>query len=195
MRPKLYLASVSPRRRALLKAARVRFAVLKPRYRETFPRAARPAALVRMHALGKALSAARQVRDGFVLGADTVVFHRNKIIGKPRSMKEASRVLRSLQGVWHRVYTGVALVEIRSGLVLSKKVFVEKTDVKLKKMTKDRSAAYLKKIGPLDKAGAYAIQSRRADIVESVRGSVSNAAGLPMEALKRRCPVLRVMLD
>lgn len=96
-------------------------------------------------------------------------------------MKKARLVLEKLQGRWHFVYTGVALLKMASGRIAKKTVFFEKTKVCLQKLTPGGIKNYFKKVTPLDKAGGYAIQSRRCGIVQEVRGSYSNAIGLPIE--------------
>ena len=210
----IYLASSSPRRRALLKKAGIRFKVFCPTYEETNDARVSVRMLVKRHALGKAISASSRIRDGLVLGADTVVVRHGSLSGKPRNMQHAERMLQNLQGKWHTVLTGVALLKIRAGKVVKKTVFVESTAVKLKKLSAEQRKRYLKRIGPLDKAGAYAIQSKAIDIVpppvrsgrkatgrscgrtgggivERVRGSLANAMGLPMEKLKKKLGMLR----
>ena len=179
----LYLASSSPRRREVLKSLGVNFRVRRPDYHERNHRHEVPSKIVQRHALGKATSVAKKLSFGTVLGADTLVFHHKKIIGKPRNLKEARKILSALQGRWHVVYTGVALLDVSSGVTKRKRVFFEKTSVRLKKMSQEEILSYFKKINPLDKAGAYAIQDRRGSIVEEIKGSFSNAVGLPVEKL------------
>ncbi len=148
--------------------------------------------VVKKHALAKAISVAKKVSRGIVIGADTVVYFRGKIIGKPKNLKEAVGILGALAGRWHLVYTGVALLKISGDAVRKRIVFHEKTRVHLKRMNRKALRGYFKKIHPLDKAGAYAIQSKRAGheagrplagIVQEIRGSYSNAMGLPVEKL------------
>ncbi len=181
----IYLASTSPRRKRLLKSARLVFKCVKPDYVEGGGLRGSPASVAKRHALGKALSAATRLSDGWVLGADTLVYHGGKILGKPANAGHALKMLGLLQGRWHTVYTGVALIKLKEGRAVVTRVFIETTRVKLKKMSAPEIAAYFKKINPLDKAGAYAIQSRHPNIVEKTRGSLSNAIGLPMEKLKK----------
>lgn len=180
----IYLCSTSPRRRALLKEKGISFRLLKPRYEET-PIRTRPIARgVRRHALGKALSAVSLVRNGIILGADTVVVSQGKAIGKPRDMKHAVKLLLGLQGRRHEVITAVALIKVKNGKVTSRAIFAVRSGVRIKRMDRAEIAAYFKKMNPLDKAGAYAVQSKRAPvIVEAISGSVSNVVGLPMEKL------------
>ncbi len=186
----IYLASSSPRRRALLKEAKIRFAILRPTYRETDGRDRLPMQLTKRHAEAKARSSALKVRNGIVLSADTVVYFKKKILGKPKNRAHAFQMLGALSGHWHEVITAVALLKIRDGRIIKKIIFSEKSHVLLKKMDKSAIKRYFKKIHPLDKAGAYALQSKDVSIVERVRGSRSNVVGLPMEKLKMRLDVL-----
>lgn len=142
-----------------------------------------PSKLTRMHAMGKAKSLVSEIQDGVILAADTVVWRSGKVLGKPGTMREAASMLRFLSGNWHRVVTGVALLRVRAGRVAGKKVFTVTSRVHIKPMTDAQIKSYFKKVHPLDKAGAYAIQSPRISIVDRVVGSASNVAGLPMEAL------------
>ena len=180
----LFLASSSPRRAKLLREAGVRFKVLRSPYHERDSAHPKPAGLVKKHALGKALAASKKIADGRLLAADTTVYFRGKIIGKPKNKQDAFRTLSRLQGRWHAVYTGVALLEMKAGRPLRTRVFVEKTRVKIQKMDAGLIRRYLRRIDPMDKAGSYAIQVKKGGIVEAVRGSFSNAVGLPMERLR-----------
>ena len=179
----LYLASLSLRRTRLLKEAGIRHRILKAAYKETHRRGMGPAAVARKHALGKAAAALKKIGNGRILAADTLVYSGGKIIGKPRNMREAEKILFSLQGRWHKVYTAVALLDAEKGKVKKKVLFHETTLVRLKKMTVFDIRRYFRRVDPLDKAGAYAIQVTKGSIVEKVRGSFSNAVGLPMENL------------
>lgn len=183
--PLIYLASTSPRRKALLKKAGVSFRVLKPDYEEERLKAP-PSKIVQIHAVRKAESCAGKVKNGTLLAADTMVSLDGKIFGKPADLKEARLILGNLQGKEHFVYTGVAIFEILEGRVVQRTVFFEKTGVRLKRLTAKGIENYFKRVDPLDKAGAYAIQSRRGGIVQAVRGPFSNAVGLPIEKVLKR---------
>ncbi len=184
----IYLASTSPRRRFLLKKAGISFRILKPRYQEDDRLKAPPSEIVRIHAIEKAKSCVDQAKDGILLAADTIVYLDGEVIGKPENMKHARQILLKLQGRWHAVFTGVSIFKIKSGRIAKKTVFVEKTKVRLKTLTPKGIENYFKKINPLDKAGAYAIQSPHGGIVMDVKGHFSNAIGLPVETvLKKLC--------
>ena len=179
----LYLASASPRRARLLKEASIRFKVLISGYHERGGSRTGPARLVKKHAMGKALAASAKVREGNVLAADTVVYFRGKIIGKPARPAQAVSTLLSLQGRWHTVYTGVAFLRLKAGRIVQKNLFFEKTKVLLGALDEKGVRAYFRRVNPMDKAGSYAIQSGHGGLVKDVRGSFSNAVGLPMERL------------
>ena len=181
----IYLASTSPRRKKILKDLGIRFKILSSDYHEKSIPGLGPARLVRAHALGKALSAARLITDGKIISADTIVYFRKKIIGKPKNKKDAFRILSMLQGRWHEVYTGVVLLQVEAKKIKQRTVIVEKTKIRLRALSPKEIDAYFKKINPLDKAGAYAIQSKRENIVLEIKGSFSNAIGLPLERVRR----------
>ena len=182
----LYLASLSPRRTRLLREAGIRHRILKADYIETHPRGMAPAAVARKNAWGKAVAASKKIANGRILAADTLVYSEGKIIGKPRNRRAAEKTLLSLQGRWHTVYTAVAVLDVEHGRAKKKVLFHERTKVRLKAMTLPEIRRYFRREDPMDKAGAYAIQSKKGTIVEKVRGSFTNAVGLPMENLYAR---------
>ena len=95
-------------------------------------------------------------------------------------------MLESLQGRRQAVYTGVAIFKIRGGRIVKRNVFFDKTEVRLKTLSRKGIQNYFKKVNPLDKAGAYSLQSRRRGLVQSIKGSFSNAVGLPVEKILKK---------
>ncbi len=182
----IYLASTSPRRKELLKQKRIQFKIIEPDYHESNRQNLGPVQLVKKHAFEKGKSCVPQIKNGIILSADTIVYIDGRIVGKPRNLKNAFRILKELQNRWHRVYTGVAILEVHSGKITRKKIFSESTRVKLKSMSDEDIKRYFKKTNPMDKAGAYAIQSKRTNIIRDVKGSLTNAIGLPMETLLKK---------
>ena len=181
----IYLASTSPRRKKLLKEAGIAYKTLKPDYIEKNESHIPPAALVKKHALAKAASCISKISEGRILGSDTLVYCDDRIIGKPKDRQDAFEILSQLQGRWHTVYTGVAILDVQNGQIVGRNVFSEKTRVCLKPMDATAIKNYFKKINPMDKAGAYAIQTKQTNIIAEVKGSLSNAIGLPVEQLKK----------
>ncbi len=182
----IYLASTSPRRKALLRKAGIQFRVVQPDYDEFMTRKTPPSQVVQIHAVKKAESCRRKIKNGILLAADTLVYLKGEAIGKPRNMREARLILGKLQGRWHWVYTGVALLKLVSGRTLKKLVFFEKTKVRLKKLSPRQIKNYFLRVHPLDKAGAYAIQSAHGGIIQAVKGPLSNAVGLPVEKVREK---------
>jgi septum formation protein len=186
----IWLASTSPRRKVILRRLGVRFRTVIPAYEERNPGCRAPAALVRLHALEKASAVGRSVREGIVIGADTIVWFGGKTIGKPKNLAEARKTLAKLQGQWHVVYTGVALLNIHRRVVRRRHVYVEKTRVLIRSMSDKEIRRYFRRINPLDKAGSYAIQARFS-IVERIQGSLFNAMGLPAESLIKNLNIIK----
>lgn len=176
----LILASASPRRRDLLHERGVTFEVVPAHSEETVD--ATPEATVIGNARRKATAIAAQHPEALVLGVDTEVWFAGKVFGKPAGMDDALRMLRELNGRTHEVYSGVCLAWDAGA---REHTFVEITRVHFHQRTDDELRRYLARIGPLDKAGAYAAQDDRGEMIARVEGSYSNVIGLPMEALEK----------
>jgi septum formation protein len=187
----LILASRSPRRRALLRAAGIPFRVVRPRTEDDVRRKRRDRYpdLVRQAALAKAYDVARR-KPGIVLAADTIVVCAGKVLGKPADEAEARRMLRQLSGRTHHVYTGVALVELvlrseeasllRRVAGARRLVRYERTEVEFRRLSAADIDRYVATGEPMDKAGAYAIQGRGAALIGAIRGCYTNVIGLPL---------------
>jgi septum formation protein len=143
---------------------------------------ATPEATVIGNARRKAVAIAAQRPDALVLGVDTEVWFVGKIFGKPADMDDALRMLRELNGRTHEVYSGVCLAWDAG---VNERTFVEVTHVHFHQRTDDELRNYLARIGPLDKAGAYAAQDDQGEMIERVEGSYTNVIGLPMEELEQ----------
>ncbi len=181
MNAPIILASASPRRRELLEALGLRFEAIPSRAKEISDPHSHPKNLVRQNAKIKASNVARRFPDRWVLGVDTVVALGGRLFGKPASPQEAETMLAALQGRVHCVYTGLCLLH-RS--LAQRDVWHEKTQVGFRSLSLDQIRDYLKRIHPLDKAGAYAIQEGGERIVSWMKGSLSNVVGLPLESLE-----------
>jgi len=179
--PPLILASASPRRAELLKLLPVKFQVLPGHAPEVAPEHLTPLEVCQLNAHRKARAVAKQIPDDLVLAADTLVFLDNEILGKPRNLAEARRMLTRLQGRHHQVVTGVCLMHLRHH---RERVFAVSTDVLFHPLNDRQIRDYLALIQPLDKAGAYAIQERGELIISEISGSYSNVVGLPVEKLR-----------
>jgi septum formation protein len=184
--PPLILASASPRRVELLKQLKLDFQVVPSDASEMFDDQLSPLELCQLNAHRKARLVAKKYPDAMVLGADTLVFLKDEIMGKPADVAEARRMLGRLQGRTHQVVTGVSLIHLRA---LRERTFAVSTEVTFHPLTADQINLYLSKMNPLDKAGAYAIQEHGDTIVAEISGSFSNVVGLPLEMLKEEIRV------
>jgi septum formation protein len=182
-RPKLVLASASPRRLMLLDQAGIKPDALRPASLDESPRKGEmPRALVTRLARSKAEAARdqiandRDIADAYVLAADTIVTNNLKIFGKPQQVEEAVEYLSRLSGRSHRVLTAVCLItpqdKVRTKIV--------DTKVRFKYLTKAEIEAYVATREWRDKAGGYAIQGLAGSFVQKIKGSYTNVVGLPL---------------
>jgi septum formation protein len=179
--PLLILASASPRRAELLKLLKLDFRVVPSAADEAAHEHLSPLEICQFNAHRKARAVAKKIPDALVLGADTLVFLDNEILGKPRNLAEAEQMLSRLQGRHHQVVTGVSLIHLRGH---HERIFAVSTDVLFHPLDRAQIRNYLKKVHPLDKAGAYAIQESGEQIISEISGSYSNVVGLPVEKLR-----------
>jgi septum formation protein len=189
-RPRLILASASPRRRELLAELGVPFEVVVAEITEHEESTTDPRVMVAHNAALKAEWVAARHPDAVVLGADTTVFLDNHALNKPRDLTEARAMLQRLSGRTHTVFTGLALRRQADGLAIDEGVA---SDVTFKPLDDATIAAYLGHVHTLDKAGGYAIQEYSDLIVAGYRGSFTNIVGLPLETTKQlltRCGLL-----
>ncbi|GAC1446834.1 MAG: Maf family protein [Pyrinomonadaceae bacterium] len=173
----LILASASPRRAEILRAANWNFEVRAANIEETLRAGESASDYVERLARTKAEAIAVNLSNGIVIGADTTVVVDDEILGKPRDAEDARRMLRRLNNRWHEVLTGVALIDTRSRSV---QVAHERTRVKFGEISEGEIEWYVSTDEPMDKAGAYAIQGRGALFIEAIDGDYWNVVGLPL---------------
>ena len=171
----LVLASGSPRRREILEQIGVKFRVLVSGEEEK-PTAENPLDFPRENASQKALAVSKKDPSAVVLGFDTLVFLDGKPLGKPRDGKEALAMLQALNGRSHKVITGVAIAHGGKLLDASE----EETEVFFRNNSLQELEEYVNSRDPLDKAGAYGIQTCGARLIRSIRGCYYNVVGLPV---------------
>jgi septum formation protein len=183
---KIILASASPRRVELLASAGIDFVVFAGNVSEDILPGEGPLDHVLRLARDKALEVAARIDGRFFIGADTIVLCDGEIMGKPKDVADAERMLRKLSGVSHAVITGYAVYDkAKDGLLCD----TTTTRVYFKYLRDDEIRNYIASGCPFDKAGAYAIQGGAAHMVERIEGSYTNVVGLPLceviEALRR----------
>lgn len=175
---RVVLASASPRRRQLLDLVGIPHEVRPANIDENM----RPREAPRRHAerlaREKASAIAARDPDLITIGADTVVVVNRKVLGKPKDVADATRMLSMLSGREHTVITAVAVSrgkKLRSA--------VEEVRVRFRRLRDDEIEAYVATGEPMDKAGAYGIQGYGATIVERIEGDYFAVMGLPLVRL------------
>jgi len=174
----LVLASASPRRTWILSQLGIPHAVDPAHIDEEAVVHPDPAQLVLVLAREKALAVSRRHPGELVLGADTVVYLSPDVLGKPRDAQEARKMLQSLSGKEHVVWTGIHLAldgTPRRGLSVP-------AAVRFRTLSSREIDAYVDSNDPLDKAGAYGIQGAGLGLVSSIDGCFYGVAGLPVAA-------------
>lgn len=173
----IILASQSPRRRELLERMGVRgFRIVTPDIEEHMERALPPEELVRRISLEKALAVQEQEGGGsIIIAADTVVALDGAVLGKPADKLEAFKMLSTLSGCRHQVYTGVTVLRGEEGHTVS-----EETTVSFRELSGEEIDWYIATGEPMDKAGAYGIQGYGALLIEGIQGDYYNVMGLPV---------------
>ncbi|MEQ1758886.1 MAG: Maf family protein [Vicinamibacterales bacterium] len=172
--PVFVLASASPRRAELLRAAGFTFEVIPGTADETVLAGESAEPYVRRVAEAKAAIVLPRAVGRPVLSADTVVVVDQQILGKPANDAEARRMLTLVSGRTHQVVTGVCLAHRRIDTA------VAVTHVEFAKLSPQEIDWYVASGEPDDKAGAYAIQGIAARFVRRIEGSYSNVVGLPV---------------
>ena len=175
----LILASASPRRRELLSLMRISYTACAVDVDEHMD--GRPDEVVQALAERKAEAAARLYPGQTVLGSDTLVSCNGETMGKPRDEADALRMLRLLSGNVNTVYTGVCVIDGRTG---KKDVRLDQTEVHFVQFDDQAALRYIRSGEPMDKAGAYGAQGMGGMFVQSITGSPSNVIGLPMHLVR-----------
>ena len=178
---KIILASQSPRRRELLERMGITdFEVIPARGEEIAIRAFGPDQLVEELSRRKCAEVAAGRPEDLVIAADTMVAVNNRVLGKPRTEDDAVRMLATLSGRLHFVYTGVTVA--RGERMLTQH---EMTSVRFRTLTQADIIRYIATGEPMDKAGAYGIQGYGSVLVEGISGDYYNVMGLPVCRLAR----------
>ena len=176
---KIILASGSPRRRELLTQIGMPFEVITSDVKEVTT-ATQPDEIVKELSKIKAVKQlckekGETYQDAVILGADTIVYHNGKVLGKPKSEEDAYSMIESLAGKEHFVYTGVTILTPKKQIC-----FAEAVKVSVYEMSAEEIKRYIATGEPMDKAGAYGIQGRFAAFVKGISGDYNAVVGLPV---------------
>lgn len=174
------LASRSPRRRELLEQMKLSFIVKASGKSEKVDKSMPPHEIVMALAEQKAEDVWRKNKKEIVLGADTIVYNRGEVLGKPVDAEDAKRMLEQLSGRTHQVYTGVTIYSEQKIIR-----FFDYADVSFYPLTLQEITWYVKSGEPFDKAGAYGIQGLGAYFVQRMEGDFYTVMGLPLAKTMR----------
>ena len=181
----IILASASPRRQELLKLIFDDF-IIQTSSCEENTSFTTPSQYVMDLARQKALDVAKAVSDihpdSLIIGADTIVFHENTILGKPKDKDEARQMITSLSGKTHFVYTGICLVSMTGEAPIIHSAY-DCTKVQVAPLTESEISTYISTLEPYDKAGGYAIQGLFGKHILGIEGDYFNVVGLPVHLL------------
>jgi len=185
---KVILGSASPRRKDLLKEIFDEFEIMPSNFDEDSIKQdeTRPGELVETlsKCKGEEVFSRIKSKDDFVIiSSDTMVFCKDKLLGKPKDKEEAFEMLKMLENNMHTVYTGLFIL-IKQGEKIERVLTHSKTDVYFKKLSDEQILEYIEKENPLDQAGSYAIQKGAKEFVDRIEGNYNTVVGLDIEKLK-----------
>ncbi|MCQ9208174.1 MAG: Maf family protein [Omnitrophica bacterium] len=177
MKYKIILASASKRRSKILQECGIPHRVVISNVPEKMDhkKGARFNALY--NARVKAEKIADRYRQGFVIGADTVVLSGKRLIGKPKTAKEARALFRTFSGKTILVYTGLYVIDVKKGKSASG---IDVSKVHVKRLSREKQDKFIKISGPYDKAGGFSIEGPGTFVFDKIEGSFYNILGLPM---------------
>ncbi len=187
---KIILASKSSRRKHLLSRVLNNFKVIDSKLDESKVKIEKPSKYCKKLAQLKARKIAQNHSNDIIIGADTIVYFKKKILGKPKDYNEAFNMLKKLSGQTHTVYTGVSILSINQNLNVN---FSEKTNVTFYEISDNQIDLYITNNNPYDKAGSYGIQDGSQLFVKSINGNYENVIGLPISKIYRYFIELKVI--
>jgi len=186
MEYQVILASGSPRRKELLKLIGVEFEIITSNKEEIIT-STNPEEVVKELSMMKAEDVAEGISGpALIIGADTVVAHNGRILGKPKDREDAIRMISSFAGDEHYVYTGVYIIKKEADGSVKNISFAEGTKVTVYPMTEEEIKRYADSGEPMDKAGAYAIQGLFAPYIKRIEGDYYNIVGFPIAGIYQR---------
>ncbi len=180
----IVLASASPRRKKLFELMNIPVQVSPSSIEETVNDQLSPSEVVVSLAEQKGSDVATGLSEAIVISADTIVVHKNKILGKPRNRDDAAAMLKALSGDDHFVYSGVHVIDQRAKDKINRTVSLfERTKVSFSTLDDLEIERYIDTGSPMDKAGGYGIQDDLGSLfVNKIDGDYYNVVGFPINA-------------
>ncbi len=175
---KIILASSSPRRREILKILGINFEVIPSNFEEKIKKGLSPEKIVETLAHGKALDILSKYHDAIIIWADTICVFENKIIGKPKDLAHAEKMIYSYSNKAMDVFTWICV--IKDERVIN---YVEEATIYFGEISKQEAKDFVNKTNPLDKAGGFGIQELGGILVKRIDGDYYNIVWLPLFGL------------
>ncbi|MCF6351260.1 MAG: Maf family nucleotide pyrophosphatase [Flavobacteriaceae bacterium] len=172
----LILASKSPRRQQFLKDLNLNFTIKLKEIKEIYPNTLKGKEITNYLAKLKTNAFSNLKKNDILVTSDTIVWFKNKALGKPKNKEEAIKMLQKLSGKKHQVFTSVCLRSTKKEIIFS-----DATTVYIKKLSLKEIEYYIENHKPFDKAGSYGIQEWFGYIaVKKIKGSFFNVMGFPV---------------
>ncbi len=181
MKYKIILASASKRRSRILSECGIPYKVIVSNVPEKMDHKKGVKFNVLHNARLKAEKIASRYKEGFVIGADTIVLLGKRLIGKPKTKKEARSLLKAFSGRTILVYTALCVIDVKKAKSVST---IDVSKIYVKKLSIKKIDEFIKIAGPNDKAGGFSIEGAGAFIFDDIKGSFYNILGLSMMKLE-----------
>ena len=172
------LASRSKRRHELLNELGIKFKIIDQNIDESYPKSLKKKEIAEYLAIKKSSNLINRLNDNdLLITSDTIVWHNNSALGKPKTRNEAFNMLKSLENFSHSVITSICITTNNNQIVIS-----DKTKVYFDKINYDDLTYYTENYDVLDRAGSYGIQDYIGHIsIKKIKGSYSNVLGFPTQ--------------
>ena len=180
MKYRIILASASKRRSKILGECGIKHEVIVSGVTEGIDNKKSAKITVLLNAQAKSKKVASRYRTGFIIGADTIVLAGKRLLGKPKTKKEAKEFLKLFSGKTLSVYTGLCVIDAKSGIAVSA---AEKSKIYVRKLSTKEINRFVKIAVSNDKAGGFSIEGPGTFIFDNIQGSFYNILGLPMAKL------------
>lgn len=184
---RIILASTSQRRVELMQSLGIKFSTIQPDYEEILPKYGNAVQIASEFATAKAESVHAKNKDAFVIGADTIPNLGSELFEKPKDVKDARRILRTLTGRTHNVVTAICIFGPQQYSDLRHAI----TKVTFRDCSEETIDWYIRTEEPFGRAAAYAVQGFGAALVEKVEGEYTTVVGLPLQTLEKMLQKLR----
>lgn len=173
---KIVLASISPRRKALLKSIGLDFDIIPSNIDENIEGKTFSYEIIETIALEKAVNVSEKIDcPAIIIAADTVVVIDDNILGKPKDQEDAEKMLKMLSGRVHNVVTSIAIIDTETN---HSEVESVTSEVEFKELSYSEIKNYINSQESLDKAGAYGVQGKASIFIKSVKGCYNNVVGI-----------------